>query len=69
MGLIETILALAFGIATVFFAGMRTGASKEKDKRNADELKSLEKGRKAVRDGRASGKSPDERVRRNDGMW
>ena len=60
------------GIGAVIGAlvlGRWQGATKAKDKQNADELKALDKGRKAVRDGRASGDTPDQRVRKNDGLW
>ncbi|HEV8033409.1 hypothetical protein [Yoonia sp.] len=49
--------------------GRWQGAKSERNKRNADEIKAQERGRQAVRDGRASGNTPDERVRNNDGMW
>jgi len=58
---------VAAGLALLL--GRRQGVQNERNKRNADELEAQERGRKAVRDGRNSGNTPDERVRNNDGLW
>lgn len=47
----------------------RAGRQDQKDKANADAIKRRKAGQEAVRDGRDSGNTPDERVRRNDGSW
>ena len=63
------IIAGVGAVIAALVLGRWQGATNAKDKQNADELEALDKGRKAVRDGRASGDTPDQRVRKNDGLW
>ena len=69
LGPLGGILAGAAAVVAALVLGRWQGAQNERNNRNADELEAQERGRKAVRDGRASGNTPDERVRNNDGMW
>jgi hypothetical protein len=73
LGEIQTIIVLVFGAVVAIWGAIwraeKRGAANERNKRNADELKALDKGRAAVRDGRSSGKSNNQRVRDNDGLW
>lgn len=73
IGEIQTLLALlGTAIVAVALAFLR-GKSKGKKEAQHDILKDKSdreaKGRERLRDGRDSGLSPDERVRRNDGPW
>lgn len=52
-----------------FIAGRREGKTIEKGKGYEQNAKAQERGRDALRDGRDSGLSPADRLRRNDGDW
>ena len=49
--------------------GRKEGRKREKDRRDAETLSAQERGRQALRAGRSSGKSADQRLRDNDGKW
>ena len=71
-GALMGVLAL-LGVVAGWFFGKRSGATEGQNKATTEALKDAAerqtKGQKAVRDGRASGDSPDQRVRNNDGGW
>ncbi len=71
-----TITAILGGVAAALlaiigalFKGKRDGYQKAKGNAAIQDQKAQERGRKAVSDGRRSGNTPDERLRRNDGRW
>ena len=49
--------------------GERAGWQAANAERMRENAERMQKGREAVGDGRASGDSPDDRVRKNDGAW
>lgn len=53
----------------LFAKGRRAGKEEIAHDTLKDSAERQDKGRKAVRDGRASGGSPDDRVRANDDQW
>ena len=61
--------AAAFGGALALAVAYGKGRKAEKAKRDADALQSMDAGRRAVAGRRASGETPDQTVRRNDGAW
>ena len=64
--------AAATAIVAVLLAlgrAERRGEHNAKAEADADTLERTEAGRAAVRDGRASGATPTERVHDNDGHW
>lgn len=66
IGGVVAVLGFAWG----FFAkGKRSGKKEIAHDILSDSAERQDKGRKAVRDGRASGGSPDDRVRSNDSKW
>ena len=67
--LLISIGAIIVAAALAYLGGQRRGTQNEKAKRDAETLERLERGRDAVRDGRAGGGTPDERLRQNDGRW
>lgn len=60
--------AIGVLIAALFTAYSHGRKSKDKDSAK-ETIKAQEKGREAVARGRASGDTPDQRVRDNDGRW
>jgi hypothetical protein len=56
-------------IVTAFLAGKRGGKKDVENDMLKDKQKRESAARDKVREGRSSGLSPDERVRRNDGDW
>lgn len=62
-------VALIAAFAGVWFKGKRTGKKEAEHDRLKDDAERQEKGREALRAGRDSGLTPDERLRRNDQMW
>lgn len=59
----------SLGMIGAVFLGRRSGVTAERRRNAEDQIDRAEKGRDAVRDGRASGKSPADRLRENDGKW
>ena len=57
------------GVVVAFMTGRSKGKKDEQNKAMRQTQERVEKGRDAVRDGRASGDSPAERLRGNDGQW
>jgi hypothetical protein len=62
--------------AALYLTGRRNGQleqrlerAQEQEKAHADTIKRVGLGRDAVADGRASGRTPDQRLRDNDGAW
>ena len=71
--LIQIIIGAVVAVVAAFFVGVSRGGAK-KEKEIAGEIakerqRRAEMGRDALQDGRRSGLSPDERLRRNDGDW
>lgn len=72
-----TELAIILGAIAAAIAGLlgyghhqrRAGRKDAEHKANADTLDRQRRGREAVRDGRASGRDPDDRLRDNDAHW
>ena len=56
-------------IIAAFGLGQRSGEKKANGKASEKQIKQEKSGRDALRDGRDSGLSPDDRLRRNDGNW
>lgn len=73
IGGLEILIGAVLAIIAAFFGGRWAGGVKERSKIERERAKShaeqAESGRKAVSNGRASGLSPDERLRANDGKW
>jgi hypothetical protein len=68
----QWLTALVAGLALLagFFAKAKRDARKDiEHDQLQDSVERQERGEKAVRDGRASGDSPADRVRKNDGAW
>ena len=67
------ILAGGAAVVMALVLGRWQGGKRARDRATTEALRDAqdrqERGRQAVRDGRDSGGSPDERVRRNDGRW
>jgi len=59
----------AVGLAVGWWGGQMRGKANERAKRDAETLEGLERGREAIGHGRASGATPDERLRLNDSQW
>jgi len=62
-------LVVIAGAATVVLGAWWRGRKSGDDARADDALGRMDEGRKAVLESRASNKTPDERVRDNDGAW
>ena len=62
-------LAIIVGAATVVLGAWWRGRKSGDGARADDALDRMDEGRKAVLESRASNKTPDERVRDNDGAW
>lgn len=69
VAIIAAIGGLAVGSIWGRIKGERTGWQAANTQRMQENAKKMEQGREAVGDGRASGDSPDDRVRKNDGAW
>jgi uncharacterized membrane-anchored protein YhcB (DUF1043 family) len=69
VAIIAAIGGLAVGNIWGRVKGERTGWQAANAERMRENAKRMEQGREAVMDGRASGDSPDDRVRKNDGAW
>lgn len=70
----EVWIALGAAVAAVvaWLTGRRSGRSDERADRAADELKSAERGTQGAEKARGDlrdGKTPEEIIRGNDGMW
>jgi hypothetical protein len=66
----------ALAMVALVLTGRRNGQleqrlerAQEQEKAHADTIKRTEHGRDAVARGRASGRTPDQRLRDNDGAW
>ena len=59
----------AAALAMVWLAGRRSAEREAEARAMRDALDRADAGRDAVIDGRASGESPEDRLRRNDGSW
>jgi hypothetical protein len=66
----------ALAMVALVLTGRRNGQleqrlerAQEREKVYADTIKRVELGRDAVADGRASGRTPDQRLRDNDDAW
>lgn len=68
-----TFLASLAGAAAFLLAFWRKAQSVQQTEAEHDQMQDTiertQQGAEAVRDGRASGDSPDDRVRKNDGQW
>lgn len=72
MDLLTIIGGALAGVASLVLAlvlNRLIGRSEARTEALKDAVKRTEQGRASVRDGRASGDSPVDRVRRNDGQW
>ena len=73
IGRIKTWLAAAgavvLAVAVAFLRGRATGRNDAETEALRDEKSRTTSGRDAIREGRDTGLSPSERVRRNDGDW
>ena len=61
--------AFVLALVAAFWRGRSAGRQGAQNERAKDTLDAIERGRDAVRDGRAGGGTPDERLRQNDGRW
>lgn len=66
LGAILAALGAGFVIALQLASGQR---AKVRAKQAESTIERIQDGQDAMREGRASGLSPDERLRRNDGQW
>ena len=70
---IGALVALFAGVATAIWRARTTGRAQGRAQANTEAMRDAqertERGRQAVQTGRASGGTPDERLRRNDGRW
>ena len=61
--------AFVLALVAAFWRGRSAGRQGVQNEQARDTLDAIERGRDAVRDGRAGGGTPDERLRQNDGRW
>lgn len=66
---VSAILAVLGSVFLVVFWAFFKGRQSGTEANARETLDAIKKGRKAVAQGEASGETPDERVRRNDGAW
>lgn len=64
-GLMGTAAAVILAAFAWYFKGRKSG----RESTAVDVMKRVQDGQSAVSEGRASGETPAERVRRNDGQW
>jgi hypothetical protein len=62
-------LAGLIALVVTYWRGRSDGRTKSQSEALKDAVDRTEQGRAAVRDGRASGDSPVDRLRKNDGKW
>ena len=67
--LIGMIGAAVLAAVGAYFAGRQSGKQRQRNEQMRDTAQRQQAGREAVRNGRASGDSPDQRLRDNDGHW
>ena len=67
--LIGMIGAAVLAAVGAYFAGRQSGKQGQRNEQMRDTAQRQQAGREAVRNGRASGDSPDQRLRDNDGHW
>jgi membrane protein implicated in regulation of membrane protease activity len=61
--------AAVAAVLAAYLMGRRDQSTSDAGQRAQDTLDALDRGRRAVAEVQASGATPDERVRRNDGEW
>ena len=61
--------AAVAAVLAAYLMGRRDQSTSDAGQRAQDTLDAMDRGRRAVVEGQASGGTPDERVRRNDGEW
>lgn len=62
-------LAAVGAVLAAYLLGRRDQSARDASQRAQDTLDAQERGRQAVARGQASGDTPDQRVRGNDGAW
>lgn len=62
-------LAAVGAVLAAYLLGRRDQSARDASQRAQDTLDAQERGRQAVARGQASGETPDQRIRSNDGAW